>query len=308
MAPENSPTVGSPQANSINGHEYHAVADLQYACIFPLEARRDCTLVAEDKGCDCKQSELSDVNRVAYNKPLCQPPGTANTGTTQYFAKAYPGLRQLQVLKDYGPNSIVASICPKHMGGDIEDPSYGYYPALDAFYDRLKDTTHSRCFPRPLSVDPATGLVNCAAVEATSESAGCDCAARPGRTSEPLSESSSDPRTQKLVGAFRDGLKNNLGVCDKPGKPDCSSFCLCEIQQLGKDAQGLCSVASASSVCQPSSQETPAAGFCYVDGTSPAVRDCAESEKQKILFVGPGTPWKGATTFMACAIQKSAGM
>ncbi len=33
--------------------------------------------------------------------------------STEYYAKAYPGTRELQVLKDVGEMAVVASICPK---------------------------------------------------------------------------------------------------------------------------------------------------------------------------------------------------
>jgi hypothetical protein len=131
-------TSTNPQENPINGHEYHAVADLQFACIFQLEVPRDCNLVAEDKGCDCKPSELLDWMNVPYNKPLCQPPGGGVAGTTQYFAKAYPGLRELQVLKEYGSNSVVTSICPKQTTGAADDPSFGYNPVIPAFIERVR--------------------------------------------------------------------------------------------------------------------------------------------------------------------------
>ena len=59
------------------------------------------------------------------------------------FAKAYPGLRHLQVLKGIGEqvpgvnNAIVASICPKIT--DRNNPAYGYNPAIAAIIERLKE-------------------------------------------------------------------------------------------------------------------------------------------------------------------------
>jgi hypothetical protein len=44
-------------------------------------------------------------------------------------------LRQLQVLYDYGDNSIVASICPKTIDEGASD--FGYRPAVDALLTRL---------------------------------------------------------------------------------------------------------------------------------------------------------------------------
>jgi hypothetical protein len=314
MAPENSPTVGSPQANSINGHEYHAVGDLQYACIFPLETPRDCTTVAGDTACDCKPGELNDPNGVPFNKPVCQPPTGGPAGTTQYFAKAYPGLRQLQVLKDYGSNSIVASICPKETTGTTLDPSFGYNPTLYSIFNQgfgtFKERPGGRCLPRPLSPDAATGLVPCVVVEVTSGSGNCDCSSRLGRNPEPLGQSASDERLVKLDAWVRDGMKNDLRACDKPGKPACSSYCLCEIQQASSSVQTsngesfLEACGRTTDYCEsPTAPDgTPLAGYCYVDDpASPLLQNCAPTEKQLLAFVGPDTPFKGATIFIACA-------
>ena len=75
-------------------------------------------------------------------RPLCeQTPGTSAPGTTQFWAKAYPSLRELQVLKDYGErtsNSIVASICALEVT-DTSSPNYGYRPAMDALISRMAE-------------------------------------------------------------------------------------------------------------------------------------------------------------------------
>jgi hypothetical protein len=56
--------------------------------------------------------------------------------TTQRRAGAFPGLRQLQVLYDMGPQAVVASICPKSM--DPASADFGYRPAFAALVKRLK--------------------------------------------------------------------------------------------------------------------------------------------------------------------------
>lgn len=133
-------TSTDPAANNINGHEVNlqlvddvkfadgmpARDDLQYACIFPLTTpKADCQL--GDASCDCGDEP-------SRNRPLCQPPGGGAATTTQYYGKAYPGTRVLQVLRDFGDNSVVSSICPK---GD-----HGYVPAVEVIIDTLKE-----CFP-----------------------------------------------------------------------------------------------------------------------------------------------------------------
>src|SRR5690606_16765319 len=117
--------------------------DLQYACIFPLATPRDCSMRdPATEACDCFQGE--------FDRPLCEEtPGTSPPGTTQYWAKAYPGGRHLEVLKEYGANSIVASICARN----VTDPNaadFGYRPAIAAIVDRLKEQLGDRCLPRPL--------------------------------------------------------------------------------------------------------------------------------------------------------------
>jgi hypothetical protein len=142
------PRAGVELGNPLNGREYDTTQgsatqqgsppradDLQYACISPLPVPRDCaSLDPETDNCDCF-AELLD-------RPLCeQVPGVSAAGTTQYWAKAYPGLRELQVLKDYGErtnNSIVASICALEVT-DTSSPNYGYRPAMNAILARMKE-------------------------------------------------------------------------------------------------------------------------------------------------------------------------
>ncbi len=122
------PPSAGPTQNPINGHEWTITDrdDLQYACIFPLEAPKDCSAGGV---CDCGSGNAAD-------KPLCQDPATGQSSPTQYFAKAYPGLRELAVLKGVGDAGIVASVCPKIQDG--ANPEYGYNPALDAIVERIK--------------------------------------------------------------------------------------------------------------------------------------------------------------------------
>jgi hypothetical protein len=148
MVESPSPRMGVRAGNALNGREYDTLQgsatdadsapradDLQYACISPLPVPRDCAALNPDRdNCDC----FAGVN----NRPLCeQTPGTSLAGTTQYWAKAYPGLRELQVLKDYGErtsNSIVASICALEVT-DTSSPNYGYRPAMDALISRMAE-------------------------------------------------------------------------------------------------------------------------------------------------------------------------
>jgi hypothetical protein len=125
---------GQLRGNPINGNEYYPprINDLQYSCIFPLATPRQCGTTG---GCDCSTGDQGD------GKPLCQ-------GTDQAYAKSYPGLRHLQVLKGIGEvvpgvnNAIVASICPKI--SERTNPAYGYNPAMAAIIERLKEQLRGR--------------------------------------------------------------------------------------------------------------------------------------------------------------------
>jgi hypothetical protein len=88
------------------------------------------------RGCDCKESPVDHVTD--RNRPLCQPPGGGLAGTQQYFAKAYPGTRHLELLKRLGPRGVVGSVCPKSTAADYQTTSgYGYNAVLSAAVTRL---------------------------------------------------------------------------------------------------------------------------------------------------------------------------
>ena len=110
-------------ANPINGHEYSNPQqnDLQYACIFELPQSRDCSNPNEI-ACDC-----TDPNN---DNPLCQAQN-GQFGTTQYFAKAYPARRELQLLRTLGAQGVVGSICPAQLT-ETNHADYGYRPTLAA--------------------------------------------------------------------------------------------------------------------------------------------------------------------------------
>jgi hypothetical protein len=119
---------GSPNGtNPINGHEYtiggggDPYSDLQYACIFDLPMPRDCAGATGD--CDCDAAAAPD-------SPLCE-------GSIQERAKAYPGIRELEVLKGVGAQAVVASICPSQTANpSVSD--YAYRPAATALLERMK--------------------------------------------------------------------------------------------------------------------------------------------------------------------------
>ena len=140
----NAPLVGAdstdPLANASNGHE-HSVpdrGDLQYACTFPLAAPVTCP--DGDTNCECSPDGTGNTDALtAANSPLCQAPAGGPSGSTQYFAKGYPGTRQLLLARTLGSRAAPASICPKDAKVESSQ-SFGYVPALNALVNRLAVT------------------------------------------------------------------------------------------------------------------------------------------------------------------------
>lgn len=273
LAPPGSPRYSNP----INGHEHTNLArdELQYACIFPLpEGQRPCPQNS-DANCDCNDADLQ-----AEGNPLCQAEDDS-FGATQYFAKAYPGLRELQVLNGVGDAAVVASICAKEMS-DANALDYGYRPAMQAIVDKVKTKLTDLCFGRQLSTD-AEGVTSCRVIELQPEAASCNCA---GTRLTP---------DAVVLNSVRDELFQQ-GVCKT--KADCDEICGCEIAQVPAGPN------SALSSCQSEAHSSDN-GWCYVDASKGAasaqlVASCSNQAKQSVRFVGDGVPLESSITFLAC--------
>jgi hypothetical protein len=133
------PTSG-PTADPIHGHEWNISqssptpnSDLQYACTFELSPVKVCV---EQTDCDCFVP--AGGNPAAAGNPLCQNRATGMYSTTQTGAKAYPGVRQLEVLQGLGQQAIVGSICPANTN-DKTRIDYGYRPVISAIVNRLRN-------------------------------------------------------------------------------------------------------------------------------------------------------------------------
>jgi hypothetical protein len=259
---------------AINGGEWNILdrSDLQYACTFPLEVPRDCpSAEASTQALNCDCTLYGDP---AWANPLCN-------GLEQQFAKAYPSIRPLQVLRDFGQNSIVASICPKQTA-DRFAKDFGYRPAMVAIVERLKEQLRDKCLTRQLKVE--NGQVRCKIVEA-------DPTAAPGAVCEGVrheAEAGVQAEVQKRL--------RGTGLCsDALG--NCDDFKLCEITPLSPGTPEYQSCLAA--------EEPLGDGWCYVDpaqglGDKQQVEQCAASAQQKIRFAGQGKPRNGTTAFFAC--------
>jgi hypothetical protein len=128
------PIVASSSTNpeaTINGHEQAVLSirdDLQFACTFKLDQPIDCSSDPDD--CDCGSGTQTK------NAPVCQPPAGGAATSTQYYGKAYPGLRHLEVARRLGDKAVVASICPRNTTDSSRD-DFGYLPAMRALQSRL---------------------------------------------------------------------------------------------------------------------------------------------------------------------------
>lgn len=278
------PTSG-PAADSFNGHEYqpstnlatNAIGDLQYACTFELPDPIQC-----DEGfgnCDCKPGHSS-------NNPLCQE-ADGSYGNVQHRAKAYPGRRQLSVLRDLGSQGIVGSICPAQLGAPAAR-DYGYLPAIGAIVERLKQELSGPCLSRSFTPN-SDNQVACIVLEAQAlpDAGACNCDYAAGR-----SEVNSSHQ-QAVVEAM-----------EKPSSQAAGLNCFCEIEQL-RDGP--------LDVCQNSVDEEPrfdgdlVNGWCYIDATTDRiignvdlVDHCEPTERRAIRFVNEGEPVNDAHVFITC--------
>lgn len=280
------PPGGAWNANVVNGHEWNTALlreDLQYACTFPLPpdpvtgaTTRTCT----GPYCDCQSYE--DEQDDPQN-PLCQDPATNRYGATQFRAKAYPALRELEVLKGYGDNSIVASICARNLDRP-ERQDYGYRPAVDAIVDRLKEELSDKCLPRVLKKD-ARGDIPCSIVEVL-PSSGQPRVCEPARGRLPADAEVVEGVYEQLRARER---------CDVEGQPACTTYHLCELQRVDGN-------------CHKATTDQPQAGWCYIDpATQPEddaslVKRCPSDKKRIIRFVDKdnATPAPGAEVVIAC--------
>jgi hypothetical protein len=271
----------NPNANVINGHEQVDIthSDLQYACTFPLDVPRVCSKALDpEEGCDCFEED------VQYNRSICQPRPSGSADTVQRSAKAYPGLRHLQVLKEIGDAAIVASICPKVLDKEADD--YGYNPAVSALIERLTNSVFRRCLPRALPLDEV-GRVPCQVVQAFPRpNEGCGCGAW-GMV---------EVADATLAEAVQSKLED-LGQCGS-ADPRCAGLCRCELPQLAGPALA---------TCQNTRETTDLAGFCYISamafepsvGSADFVRDCPGSQRRDLRLLR-GAPKAQLFTLLAC--------
>ncbi|MBM4360176.1 MAG: hypothetical protein FJ096_18875 [Deltaproteobacteria bacterium] len=279
------PPDAAEGANPINGHEWNIQArnDLQYACIFDLPKPVDCAAPGNaNKSCDCKVAGNPDKN------PLC----SASAPTTQVRAKAYPGRRELQLLRSVGDNGIVGSICPVQLSNPAAK-DYGYNPAVGAIIERLKKELGGQCLPRSLTPNNE-GQVQCLIVEARSTADANQCKAACSQEARlgPLADN--DP----AVKAAKSDPLNKIAKWN----------CFCQIAQTQGEDLEACQDAAPNKEPILNDKGEQVDGWCYIDATTvpptgnvDVVSSCPASERRIIRFVGKGNAAPGATLFITCS-------
>jgi len=141
MIESETPRAGVELGNVVNGREYSTIEtvngtsatpdDLEYACIVPLPEPRDCSaLDPATQACDCYEGST--------DRALCEEqPGQSPAGTLQYWGKAYPGTRQLELLRGLGEQGVVGSICATNTS-DAERADFSYRPSIAALVDSME--------------------------------------------------------------------------------------------------------------------------------------------------------------------------
>jgi hypothetical protein len=285
------PPTAAVGADAINGHEWNTGnGDLEYACVFTLSSPKDCSVMGSCS--DCPSS-------TGVDNPLCDP---ANP-SSQPRAKGYPGVRELQVLQAVGDQGIVGSICPVTAKGDTTASNYGYNAAVQGIINRLKKELAGQCLPQQLKPDPETNQVQCLLIEAIKSVDGCDQSCKTVNGQPVGGRSPVDSDNEGAVAAIQANSKAATAGWN----------CFCEIDQLsdtntsGQKTNDLtdCLTETADSFNDLLNQ--PVNGWCYVDTdveptAAPAlVKNCPETEKRLIRFIGDGNPVNGSTLFITCS-------
>ncbi len=275
--------ASSPTANEINGHEWLTSqtkgGDLQYACIFKLPTpQKNCV----DGTCDCAPGRKN---------PLCQD-DAGNYTDTQFRAKAYPGVRELGVLREIGDQGIVASVCPAQLDHPEEEHGdYGYRPATGAIIERLKSRLTGTCLNRSLTPN-AAGQVECLMLEARAlpEGEACQCDAPAVEARQAVQPGHEEARRVALDDLAAKAVGWN---------------CFCEIKQLDGEGLHACQFDTSHEPKLTSGDE--ANGWCYIDpasnppaGKAALVATCDPTEQRTLRFVGKGQPLDDSTLFITC--------
>jgi hypothetical protein len=310
------PVGGTPQGlgcDPINGGEWQPnKGDLQFACIFDLRPQyggvgKDCTNQIYAGACDCQPGSANMGPALDLGTQLCDK----TRPSLQIYGKAYPSVREMIIAKamstsTVGNQGIVSSLCPIHVSDNAQmnDPLYGYRPAVGAIINRLKKSLNKQCVPQPLEQDDA-GNVPClilvqlgnkvgpgACANPPTDMTGCDPTLgllAPGVLPLGAPASASAPLTQDILTQFCKAQEAGYkGMPGADGDPDL--YPTCALQQLTPSY-------NPSDFPSGSCAASNDPGWCYVAGQTDG--GCAQS----IVF-SKGEPPSKSTAFLQC-LEKS---
>ncbi len=271
-APDAPDFAGADPGNASHRDWDTGKADLQYACTFALPP--DFQKPKDDLG-DCKNASdapLCDARRAASG--VCgASPNAPGCGRKQVRAKAFPTIRELEVVRGLGEQGIAASLCPQEILS-ADSPLYGYNPGVKAIVDRLANAISRQCLPRPLGTDEK-GEVSCLML-AVLPDAGDTCAAHKGYVSVGTD----------VLKTFRDAQKS-------AGKGDQANLTVCSIDQI---------VVPKGESCDGTLPErTRGTGWCYVSGASTG-RSCPQA-----IEFSQDSIVSGAAVSLQCIDQSGTG-
>jgi len=251
----------------IHGREWNTnKQDLQYACTFDLPQPRECP--AGDNSCDCTPDENT-------NPPLC------GQGTEQVKAKAYPTVRELQVVRALGDQGIVSSLCPIQLD-DPSAPTYGYRPAVSAIIDRLKNALTTQCLPQKLREQGAEALpVPCLVLAQLSE------------PTDKCEDFGLQPPKDEILKVFLEQQRAETGNATESGL-DLAALPVCEIPQESVGRGETC-------------KDLTTKAWCYVENDPANKKNPAGRCPQALIFSGGTADLVGARFSLQCIQQFAAG-
>jgi hypothetical protein len=232
------PPESEPNADPIHGHEYENpnFSDLQYSCIFSLAEPRDCSVDTDACDCTLLPDDTGELAPTSPNRPLCQAED-GSYGETQYFGKAYPAPRLLEVLRE--TRGVVGSVCPKTADPDQYGSSaYGYTAAFRSLTEEFTAASGMSC----LKVAPPTvdgKLSDCRVLEMVDSELGCDVA---GRRTAP------EAYAKVLRARMLPREADDLAFCEllpaegDPEDPKSPAYSCLNDVEVSEDAYGYCLV------------------------------------------------------------------
>jgi hypothetical protein len=256
---------GQNGSDPIHGREWQtAKADLQYACTFDLPVPRTCN--TNDQSCDCNPESST-------NPPLC------GSGNQQIKAKAYPTIREFQVVRALGDQGIIASLCPIQLQ-DPTAPTYGYRPAVSAIIDRLKNALTTQCLPQKL-VRGDQGVPCLVLAQLSPDSS---------QTCESLGLT---PPKDEILKVFQEQQRQESGAVGEGGL-DLSKLPVCQIPQTNVARGETC-------------KDNPDKYWCYVENDPANDKSPAGRCPQALIFSTGTAELAGARFSLQCIQQFGAG-